>query len=369
MGVDEFSSSHFRFRDDLLKQFKSFAYLPAPERDDNTVLINTKNCTVEINPTSAEVVKRREPCKEDFMTYQLPFPYQPDADAPLFFKYLNKVLPKKELQQILAEYIGYVFVRQSTLKLEKALILYGSGANGKSVFFDIINALLGRQNVSTYTLQSITEDKGYYRAKLQNKLVNYASEINGRMQTSLFKQMVSGEPVEARPPYKEPFIMKDYAKLIFNCNELPTDVEHTHAFFRRFMIIPFEVTIPEEKQDKQLSKKIIESELSGVFNWVMDGLKRVLKNKDFTQSDEVEQQRKIFHRESDSVQMFIGERGYSESMVSWTLLKELYAKYKSYCDADGYYPVAKRKFSKRLEKAGYKKIKKSAGMSFHITDD
>jgi putative DNA primase/helicase len=369
MGVDEFSSSHFRFRDDLLKQFKSFAYLPAPERDDNTVLINTKNCTVEINPTSAEVVKRREPCKEDFMTYQLPFPYQPDADAPLFFKYLNKVLPKKELQQILAEYIGYVFVRQSTLKLEKALILYGSGANGKSVFFYIINALLGRQNVSTYTLQSITEDKGYYRAKLQNKLVNYASEINGRMQTSLFKQMVSGEPVEARPPYKEPFIMKDYAKLIFNCNELPTDVEHTHAFFRRFMIIPFEVTIPEEKQDKQLSKKIKESELSGVFNWVMDGLKRVLKNKDFTQSDEVEQQRKVFHRESDSVQMFIGERGYSESMVSWTLLKELYAKYKSYCDADGYYPVAKRKFSKRLEKAGYKKIKKSAGMSFHITDD
>ncbi|MBL0152061.1 MAG: hypothetical protein IPP93_00665 [Chitinophagaceae bacterium] len=110
-------------------------------------------------------------------------------------------------------------------------------------------------------------------------MVNYASEVNGKLETSIFKQLVSGEPVDARLPYGEPFTLINYAKLIFNCNELPKDVEQTHAYYRRFLIIPFDITIPESDQDKELSKKIIETELSGVFNWLLEGLKRLLKQK------------------------------------------------------------------------------------------
>jgi len=369
IGVGELDAKHHRFRDELIKQFHAVAHLPTPDTEDQPVLINLKNGTVEIDPKGSELVNIRPPKREDFITYQLPFKYDSAASAPRFKAYLDEILPNEKLQQILAEFVGYVFVNTDQLKLEKALILHGPGANGKSVFFDIINALLGDENVSTYTLESLTNQNGYYRAKIANKLVNYGSEISTNMHTAMFKQLVSGEPVEARLPYGEPFTLKNYAKLVFNCNELPTDVEHTNAFFRRFMIIPFEVTIPEEDQDKQLSKKIIDSELSGVFNWVLDGLKRVLAQKGFSQSEVISQRNDKYRKESDSVQMFIDEREYSESMVSWTALKELYAKYKSYCEADGYYPVAKRKFSKRLEKAGYKKVKKAEGMSFHLTND
>ena len=157
--------------------------------------------------------------------------------------------------------------------------MYGTGANGKSVFFEVVQALLGSDNVSSYSLQSLTNDNGYFRAKLANKLVNYASEINGNLETSIFKQMVSGEPVEARLPYGQPFTLTQYAKLIFNCNELPKDVEHTNAYFRRFLIVPFDVTIPPDEQDKTLHTKIIDNELSGVFNWVLEGLDRLLKQK------------------------------------------------------------------------------------------
>jgi putative DNA primase/helicase len=369
IGIDGLQAKHHRFRDELIKQFHSVAHLPTPETDDQPVLINLKNGTVEIDPKGSELVKVRNPKREDFITYQLPFKYDSSAIAPRFKQYLDEVLPKEKLQKILAEFIGYVFVKTEQLKLEKALILHGPGGNGKSVFFDIVNALLGPENVSTYTLESLTNQNGYYRAKIANRLVNYGSEISTNMQTAMFKQLVSGEPVEARLPYGEPFTLNNYAKLVFNCNELPTDVEHTNAFFRRFMIIPFEITIPEEDQDKQLSKKIIDSELSGVFNWVLDGLKRVLKQKGFSQSDVIQERNNQYRKESDSVQMFISERGYSESMVDWTALKELYAKYKRFCEGDGYYPVAKRKFSKRLEKAGYKKVKKAEGMSFHITSE
>jgi putative DNA primase/helicase len=366
IGVTKLSAKHHRTRDELVKQFHAVAHLPTPDTDDQPVLINLKNGTVEIDPAGNDLINIRKPKREDFLTYQLPFKYQPDAKAPQFEQYLNDVLPDEKLQKILAEFIGYVFVKTSQLKLEKALILHGSGANGKSVFYDINTALLGDENISSYSLESLTNSNGYFRAKIADKLVNYGSDISTKMQPALFKQMVSGEQVEARLPYGQPFTLTNYAKMVFNCNELPTNVEHTYAFFRRFMIIPFEVTIPEDKQDKELSKKIIDSELPGVFNWVLDGLKRVLSQKGFTKSDVISAQNEQYRKETDSVQMFISERGYSESMIDWTALKELYAKYKRYCEADGYYPVAKRKFSKRLEKTGYKKVKKAAGMSFHI---
>ncbi len=366
MGVDKYDSHYHRFKDDLLNQFISEAYLPAPNNPEHIIFINLKNGTLEINPESSRLVKIRNPRREDFLIYQLPFKYDKGATAPTFQKHLNYVLPNKQLQQILAEYIGYLFVRTEQLKLEKALILFGSGGNGKSVIFDVVNALLGDENISTYTLRSLTNTSGYQRAKIANKLVNYSSEINRKMNTAIFKQLVSGEPVEARLPYGEPFIMKNYAKLIFNSNKLPSDVEHTHAFFRRFLIIPFDVTIPEDKQEKDFVQKIIKHELSGVFNWVLAGLKRVLKQRDFTVCDITAKQTKTYRRKSDSVQLFISERGYEESYEEMILLKRLYGKYKSFCRADEYRPVSKQTFSERLEKAGYEKKKKSEGMAFYL---
>ena len=264
MGVDKNDSKYHKFRESLLKQFYCLGKLSKTKLENNTVLINLKNGTYEITPKKKHL---RAFKSEDFLTYQLSFDFDATATAPQFQAYLDKVLPDIELQYILAEYIGYVFVRH--LKLEKVLLLYGSGANGKSVFFEIINALLGEQNVSNFSLQSLNEPS--FRAYLSNKLLNYGSEIKGSLESNTFKQLASGEPIEARMLYKNAFVMRDYAKLLFNCNELPKDVEHNEAYFRRFLIVPFEVTIPVEERDSELPKRIIESELSGVFNWVLKG--------------------------------------------------------------------------------------------------
>lgn len=368
MGTDRFDAKYYHFKDELLKQFIASAYLQTPDKSIGTTLINLENGTLELTPNEVQTLNLREFRQEDFLTYQLPFDYDPGAKAPLFHKYLNEVLPYQKMQSILAEYIGYIFIDNSHLKLEKALILYGSGANGKSVFFEIVNALLGKQNVSTYSLQSLTNEKGYYRARIADKLVNYASEINGNLEASIFKQLVSGEPVEARLPHGKPFIIDNYAKLIFNCNELPRDVEHTHAFFRRFLIVPFEVTIPENKQDKHLAKKIINNELSGVYNWILEGLKRLVKQGDFTHSEKVEEQSKLYKKESDSVAMFIDAYNYKVDYDSYTTLKILYREYKEFCYEDGYRPVSKRNFSKRLRANKIETKRKSQGIVAYITN-
>jgi len=345
LGVDKFDAKHYQFRDELFKQFLTTAYLPEPEHTKDRVLINLLNGTFEITPRE-RILRNFQ--QKDFITYQLPFNYDIEAKAPLFYKYLNEVLPDPEAQNILSEYIGYIFIKNSFLKLEKSLILHGTGANGKSVFFEIIRALLGEQNFSSYSLSSLTNEKGYHRAEIANKLVNYASEINGSLETSRFKALVSGEPIEARKPYGQAFILNDYAKLIFNTNELPRDVEHTQAFFRRFLIIPFSVQIPDEKQDKELSSKIIENELPGVFNWVLEGLERLINQKNFSVCNLSNESLTNYINTSDSVKMWLDELNIKPDIDNYKLIKDIYPEYKSFCFDDGYRALGKTNFIKRL---------------------
>ena len=364
MGVEKFKGKIHTFKDELFKQFMADAYLPTPKTNKKNVLINLENGTFEITPTKREL---RVFNRNDFLTHQLPFEYEPEATAPLFQKYLDEVLPNKDKQKVFAEFCGYIFIKPSVLKLEKMLILLGTGANGKSVFFEILNALLGSENISNYSLQSLTNDTGYQRAKIGNKLVNYASELKSKLETDVFKQIASGEPIEARLPYGEPFILNEYAKLVFNCNTLPKDVEHTTAFFRRFMIIDFNVTIPDSKKDTQLANKIIDNELSGVFNWILKGLERVLKQKNFSKCEAIENARSDYEKQSDSVKMFIEDFEYTTS-TDYTTISELYQKYKVYCIEDGFRPVNKSNFMKRLRHFKIVVERKSIGnVAFIIT--
>lgn len=348
MKVPRYSARYYKFKKELYEQFLATAYLEAQTQDADKVLINLSNGTFEINENGTNL---RPYDRNDFITYQLPFNYDKNAKAPIFKAYLEKSLPDKERQDVLAEFLAFLFIKNNSkaLKEEKALILYGTGANGKSVFFEVVGALLGDDNISHFSLQSLTNENGYFRAKIANKLVNYASEINAKLESSIFKQLVSGEPVEARLPYGQPFTLKQYAKLIFNCNELPKEVEQTNAYFRRFLIIPFDVTIPPNEQDKNLHNKIIENELSGVFNWVLEGLDRLLKQKGFSKCTAAEKAVEEYKKQSDSVKMFIEDYNYKTSLDEFTLVKELYQHYKSYCLEDGFRPVSKINFTKRLK--------------------
>ncbi len=346
LGIPELRSRHYEFRKKLLSQFQAVANMPPPLNDSESSLINLLNGTLEIGTKGT---KLRAFDRNDFLTYQLPFSFDPEAEAPKFQQYLETVLPHQELRDILAEYIGYLFIPNNKLKLEKTILLYGVGANGKSVFFDIINALLGRENVSTYSLQNLTDKSGYYRAMIGNKLVNYASEINRRLDPSLFKQLVSGEPVEARLPYGQPFILEKYAKLVFNTNELPKDVEHTNAYFRRFLIIPFEVVIPEPLQDKNLANKIVAKELPGVLNWVLEGMKRLTQNKAFTHSEIVNNQIKSYKNESDTAWLFLEEIGYVPDGSNYKPLRDMYSQYKTFCSENNYRAYSNRSFVKQIK--------------------
>ncbi|MFO0450570.1 MAG: phage/plasmid primase, P4 family [Pseudomonadota bacterium] len=355
--IDPFIARHFRFRENLLKQFFSSAYFQPPQPPQDQVLINLRNGTFVFD-RGKFYLKPFD--RNDFLRYQLPFAYDPTAEAKRFIEYLNRVV-SIEKQKILSEYSGYLFIKSSQLKLEKVLLLYGSGSNGKSVFFDCIMKLLGPENITNFSLQSLTDNTGYTRASISGKLLNYSSEISSKLDVTKFKLLASGEPIECRQIYGKPFILADYCKFIFNCNNLPKDLELNDAFFRRFLIIHFDQTISPEERDVELSSYLTANEMSGIFNWVLLGLVRLLNQQGFTRCTEVDMFIENFRKESDSVQIFLEEARYQVSSAGYVFLKDLYEEYKFFC-RDNFYPlISNRAFAERLRSSGIKVHRISSG--------
>jgi putative DNA primase/helicase len=356
------------FEDAAFKQFMTSSYLPTPVSNTSVVLINLQNGTYEVTEKGGRL---REHRKEDFITYSLPFEYDPTATAPLFSKYLNRVLPDISSQQVLQDFHGYIFTKN--LKLEKSLILFGGGQNGKSVQYEVTSALLGEHNVSTKSLGDlVNNDSGNdNRAKLKDKLVNYGSEISsGNMDVDMFKRLVSGEPVSAREKYKTSFDLRNNCKFIFNANKLPSNIEHTEAYFRRFLIIPYEQTIPDSEKDPELHTKIINNELPGVLNWALEGLNRLLVNKKFSECNASKDALNLYKKESNSVAMMVEDEGFIDGRGAdkdyCVPTASLYSIYRDYCMESGLRPLSKNNFSKELKLLGFEPYRTGRERGFVI---
>ena len=310
------------------------------------VWINLQNVTVEIYADGN--IRTHEHRAEDFFLYCIPYCYDPAAECPLWLKFLDEVLSEREAQQLLGEYIGYCFTRN--LKLEKMAVLYGSGANGKSVVLDVIKSLVGRENVSEATLSSVTNDPEA-RCVMQNKLINISSESGKNLNPAALKMLISGEPVEMRKLYVGVQTLYNPPKLITSYNVLPP-IENTHGYKRRWLIFPFNRTIPDDQQDPMLTAKLCK-ELPGILNWVLGHLGSLLvkvhsqSGEDFVKSEVCQMALSEYFKDANTVNTFLEECCRIDDSVS-VPMKELYAHYVEYCKCSG---IKKPSILKNFKKA------------------
>lgn len=357
-GLPHFQVAKVKIQDVLYKQFLATAAMPPKKQSVQKVMINLKNGTFVCENGSYEI---RPFSPEDRLTYQLSFEYDPNAKAPKFLQFLDEVIPEKEARMVVAEYIGYIFAKH--LRWEKCLVLLGSGANGKSVLIDIVTALLGAENVCHFSLNRLTEANGYYRAELEKFLLNACSEIGIKnSESEMVKQLFSCDPVAARSPYGKPITVSNYCRFMFSANLISNkDLEQSHGFFRKFMYVEFNAPVPEWKKNPNLAKEIIEEELSGVFNWVLEGLGRILQKgkKGFTFSAHIDNVGKRIERNSNSIALFMDAYNYQRSS-NHTDSKTLYSEYKDYCDENRYGATSKQVFLSRLEEQLKFEVKRNA---------
>lgn len=210
-------------------------------------------------------------------------------------------------------------------------------------------------------LKSLTTDTNAAnnRAQLMGKLLNFAPEINGKGEQAhdLIKRMASGEAIQVKMLYKDTITITDYAKLIFNANVLPSDVEHSHGFFRRFLIVEFGETISDEEKDPELANKIIANELPGVLNWIIEGTKRLQQNKRFSPCKKSDEILKQYRTDSDVVAMLIEERSYTHSNNIPKLLADIYKELENFARCSGYKTPSIKTVADRLRNLGFKQRK------------
>jgi len=334
-----------QFVNNLEKQFTSSVRLPIPP--DDLPKINLQNGTLHFTPSGVELKPFN---RLDCLTYQLHYAFDTSATAPMFKEFFDRVLPDVALQKLVFQYLAYVFLPH--LNLEKIALFYGSGANGKSALLDIFTGLVGKEQVCQYSLEGITKQE-YQRAEIAGYLLNISTEISKSMKLDLFKKIASREPLPCRHIQRKPFIAKRYATSIFAANELPADIEQTPAFFRRLLIIPFDVSIPKEEQDTDLAQKIVASELSGVLNYLVEGVNTLVDTGQFAIPESVQEIVKEFRMESDNVLEFMEDNRFRPATEEFEVLRELYDAYRVQCTRDNTKAVNKNVFSRRLRGIGY----------------
>ena len=315
--------------------------LPNEQIHEDTRVINLKNGRLD---WKAGELKPHDPAI--FEVSQIPVVYDPKAECPVFNKYLETTL-EPDVHPLIEEMLGY-FLIPDTKTMRKAFMVYGSGANGKSVLLDVIENLLGINNVSGVPLQSLEEDK-FKTAQLLGKLANIFADLDSRALkgSSFFKTLTSGDLLEVERKYGQPFKFRNYARLIFSANEIPMSNDRTFAFYSRWVLIPFEKTFKEgENADVTLPKKLAKpEELSGILNRGLVGLKRLFSSSSpkFTIPESVEQALHDYQVKNDVVASFIEDC--VEKNPSGAVEKQyLYRTFKLWCRQSGNTILSEKKF-------------------------
>ena len=211
--------------------------------------------------------------KDIYTDYVRPFPYFEDTKCPLWHRFLNEVMPDEDEQSCLQEFFGLCFLDRDRYSIEKFAMFIGSGSNGKSVVFDVIKSVIGKEYVSFLDPKQLVDAKNLI--DVDGKRLNFAPDIKKDASfDSALKALSSGQEVTGWEMYKGGKVIK-CPPLVFAMNELPRFKDVTGAFFRRILLFSFDITIPEDKQDKSLAAKIVNNESAGVFRWMMEGLWRM----------------------------------------------------------------------------------------------
>lgn len=248
------------------------------------------------------------------VTERVPYDYNPGASCPRWDAFLEEVLPCEAERRVLQEFFGMVYLDRSAISVEKFAIMVGQGANGKSVIFEVIKRVLGPDNVSTMDSSQLVDERMI--PYLSGKRLNFAPDVRSSASfDSALKALASGQDVTGRRIYGDAEKVTA-PPLCFALNEMPRFKDGTPAFFRRILLFSFDVVIPPEKQDKRLVEKICRKDLPGIFNWIMEGRRRLEKQRgEFTKCARMDKALSSLHRDVERdiypVRKYLDRRGLS----------------------------------------------------------
>ena len=331
---------------DAEKQWRLQIQKEIRELNANPFMINIKNGIYNVLEG-----KLYDHSPDILSTIQLNVRYDPNADCPLFKKFLSDSMDGDMDQvRLLQEMLGYFLV--PITKSQKCFVIVGAAGAGKSVLLNVLNEiLLGNGNVSNVSWQSLNER--FKTAELFGKLANIFADLPTKNidDNGIFKALVGEDYLTVEKKNKDPFSFQSTARLLFSCNSIPKNYgDKSEGFYRRLIIIRFTHAVPKEKRDPMLLDKF-RGEADGIFRFALEGLRQVINNDyrfDETEKNRTELQQ--YKEDSDSVLSFVSECCEVKKGTE-TGSTRLFDLYKKYCDESGMKPYSQRKFVSMLTEA------------------
>lgn len=289
---------------------------------------------------------------EYVITNRIPWDYIPDAQSELAERTLNKLAcDDPSIVALLQECIGYCFYRRN--ELGKAFILTGDKSNGKSTFLDVIKYMLGDENISALDLKELGDR--FSTSMMFGKLANLGDDIGDDFlsgtQVSTFKKIVTGNRIKAERKGQDPFEFNPYIKMLFSANDIPRMKDKSGAVLRRLVIIPFNATfsVADPDFDPYIKYKLVEQgSIEYLIRVGIEGLRRVIQQNHFTQSERVDREIKEYEEENNPIAGFIEDQGLD--MIENQLTADVYKRYQVFCADNSMTPMSNIVFSKQINK-------------------
>jgi P4 family phage/plasmid primase-like protien len=320
------------------KEFRSF-YFQNSKGDE--IVLNCANCVLSVSANEVRI----GPHSERYMfTRQIAANYRPEAEASAFEEALQAALPDSEDIKLFRSFCGYILMPDC--RHEAALICYGDSGTGKSTLSTGVEAALGKELVSTFSLAQVSNPENKNLAKLANCALNLSTELNAiEVGGENFKLLVSGEAIDADRKYKDSITLRTPAKHWFNANHLPKFTSGTDAEIRRSKFLRFAHKV--EQTDVTLKDRI-KTESDGVLLFMLEGLRVVLQEGTLPNGGAwSDQTRERFKVQNDPISQFVETECVLDSTLE-IIKTQLHNGFCEFCHAHGIPPYSENSFYREL---------------------
>lgn len=321
-----------------------------PDYWDAADVLNLRNGALDL-----ETLNLSSHYQGDYLTYCLPYEYDPAAGCPNWREFWSRMEP--ETAAFLQEFAGYALTPDTQYEL--AVWLYGPPGGGKSTFLEGLTAVLG-ERATVLGLADIEHNR-FALARLPGKTLAVATEqpADYLSSTHVLNALISGEPVNVDRKYRDAVTATPRVKLAWAMNELPRVRGANDGLFRRVKVVEFPA-IPESERRPEL-KAAIRQERAGILNWALEGLRRLRQRGRFEIPAAIEAASAEFASRNDIPAAFLEEccdLGAAHSIAS----QALYNEYHSWCLATGHKPQSATSIAGDWRRLGFTKVKRPSGM-------
>lgn len=331
--IDIYPSIKQNQRNETLSYIRIKTHINSAKLKVNPYVINLNNTRLDIR--TGECLEY-DPKAIEFD--RIPVTYDPSAYCADLDKMLNRVfLCDKEVISLFKEMIGACLLKHN--RYQKAFLLYGSGANGKSTILNLVKKFLGKNNITSIELDKLTTDK-FAPAELENKLANIGDDINDSAlrDTGTIKKLFSGNSILVQRKGERPFNLEPYATHIFSGNTIPRSLDKSDGFYRRWILVPFvaKFSTSDEDYDPLIEDKITtETALSYLLNLGLEGAQRLIKNGKFTEPESVIRALAEYKTENSTVLSWVEDKGLDEDYFTDTPIDKIYSDFVDWCKLSG----------------------------------